>query len=388
MLLPIVLWNYFEISTYGFLLNIVVIPLMSILLGAAVLGSLFVMLVPILGKFCLSICGVILELYEWSTKMSLKLPCARIVVGKPSIVQLVFYYIVLFLLLFCFYKKQKWKGWFIWLVVASLMLFVNFHSGLEITMLNVGQGDGVFLRGPTGTSYFIDGGSSDVDELGKYRIEPFLKSQGVGTLDYVFVSHGDTDHYNGIAEMLERQEMGVKIRYLVLPIYYQKDDALLQLASFAYKNGTDVLVIEGEERITEKELLIQCVQPTSKDGNVEGNASSMVLSISYKEMDFLFTGDVEGIGEERLSKRLPLDRYEVLKVSHHGSKNSSKEKFLEQVQPQIALISAGEKNSYGHPHKETLERLKRMDCKVYSTKENGAITLQTDGNSLTITTFP
>jgi competence protein ComEC len=114
----------------------------------------------------------------------------------------------------------------------------------------------------------------------------------------------------------------------------------------------------------------------------------MVLSISYKEMDFLFTGDVEGIGEERLSKRLPLDRYEVLKVSHHGSKNSSKEKFLEQVQPQIALISAGEKNSYGHPHKETLERLKRMDCKVYSTKENGAITLQTDGNSLTITTFP
>ena len=96
---------------------------------------------------------------------------------------------------------------------------------------------------------------------------------------------------------------------------------------------------------------------------------------------------MEAKGEGALTKRLTGREYTVLKVAHHGSKQSSSEAFLRAAQPEIAIISAGEDNSYGHPHQETLKRLKVIGCKIFETVRNGAITLQTDGNRLTIDCF-
>ena len=98
----------------------------------------------------------------------------------------------------------------------------------------------------------------------------------------------------------------------------------------------------------------------------------------------LCTGDVEEAGEDALLSKLQGKDYDILKVAHHGSKNTTSEEFLKLVQGEIALISAGEENRYGHPHSETLKRLKTFDYRIYQTKENGAITIFTDGNSLTI----
>ena len=98
----------------------------------------------------------------------------------------------------------------------------------------------------------------------------------------------------------------------------------------------------------------------------------------------LCTGDIEGEGEGQLMKRMQGEAYDVLKVAHHGSKHSTSEAFLKRCSPKIALISAGEANSYGHPHKELLKRLEEAKCRIYDTRKNGAIMLQTDGNSLTI----
>ena len=106
---------------------------------------------------------------------------------------------------------------------------------LFVTVIDVGQGDGILLRGPKNGTYLIDGGSSDVKEVGKYRIEPFLKSQGIGTLDYVLISHGDSDHYSGVEEMITRQDVGVRIKNLVLPATYQQDEALTKLSALAKK---------------------------------------------------------------------------------------------------------------------------------------------------------
>ena len=119
---------------------------------------------------------------------------------------------------------------------------------------------------------------------------------------------------------------------------------------------------------------------------LEGNEGSMVLEVSFREFDMLFTGDVEGKGEELLMKNMRNKSYEVLKVSHHGSKNSTLEDFLQVAKPKIALISAGENNSYGHPHAETIRRLKKYGCKIYQTIKQGAITLETDGDLIDI--FP
>jgi competence protein ComEC len=129
------------------------------------------------------------------------------------------------------------------------------------------------------------------------------------------------------------------------------------------------------------------LQPSAEDGLVK-NAGSLVLELEYKNFSMLFTGDVENEGEELLIKNLDKNAYDVLKVSHHGSKNATKEAFLEVAKPKIALVSAGVDNIYQHPHPDVLKRLKNIGCTVYETAKKGAITVQTDGNSLTISFLP
>lgn len=110
----------------------------------------------------------------------------------------------------------------------------------------------------------------------------------------------------------------------------------------------------------------------------------MVLQVKYGEFEMLFTGDVEGEGEEMLMEQQKLSQIDVLKVAHHGSKHSTTEELIRKLRPQYALISAGRKNSYGHPHMETIERLKKYGVQLYSTVESGAITVTTDGREMWI----
>lgn len=396
MLFPITLWFFYVFPTYSFLVNMLVLPLTGPVLGLGIVGSILLLSVPFAGEVCLKICSLILEFYEWICRMGNRLPMARLVLGQPEIWEMFLYYIVLAgILLVVHYSSKrngrKWskqRKWWrcVWLALGLVIGLMAYRpSGfLDITMMDVGQGDGIYLRGPKGISYFIDGGSSDVSEPGKYRIEPFLKSQGTGTLDYVFITHGDTDHYSGIEELLERQDVGVRIKNLVLPCNYDSDDVLVELAKKARMVGVKVWVINAGDTLQEEEFTITCLQPSEDDARLTGNAGSMVLEVEYKSFSMLCTGDVEGEGEEVLLRKVKGKDYDVLKVAHHGSKNSTSETFLKLCTPEIALISAGEENRYGHPHEELLRRLEDADCEIYNTQENGAIMLQTDGNSLTI----
>lgn len=264
------------------------------------------------------------------------------------------------------------------------------HAGcgtLTVTMVDVGQGDGLFLKGPTGTAYFIDGGSSDVSSVGTYRMLPFLKSQGIRTLDYVFISHGDADHLNGMEELLESQDLGIRIGNLVLPPKAVWDEALEGLARKAKANKTRVAIINEGESITEGSFRLTCKAPSASYQGGTGNAASMVLEATFGEFNMLFTGDLEGAGEEQLEESGGLKQYDVLKVAHHGSKNSTSEKFLNQTKPDIAWISSGLNNRYGHPHAETVERLGENGGRIYGTQESGAVTLKTDGKRVTIQTY-
>lgn len=386
-LFPIMLWFYYEFSTYSTIFNMMIIPLMSVVLALGMAGSfLFIWIEPI-GILCFRVCTLILEFFEMVTAMGSRLPFASIVLGKPSMWKIIVYYIVLFFIVI--FAKQCRKKYIYLLFLCSLILLVwRPNEGLQITMMDVGQGDGIFMRSPTGQTYFIDGGSSDVEELGKYRIEPYLKSQGVGTLDYVFVTHGDTDHYSGIAEMLKRQLFGITIKRLVLSQNFNQDEELVDLATLALQCGTDVLVIKAGETISDGNTSITCIQPDTNDKALEGNASSLILEIESGTFSMLCTGDVEGDGETKLTERIKNKSYHVLKVSHHGSKNSTTEEFLENIHADIALISAGEGNLYGHPHKETIQRLEAEGCQIYQTKKSGAITLFVTLNSLTISSLP
>ncbi len=389
VLFPILLWFYFEFPIYSIFLNILVVPLMSWVLALGMIGSLCLVCIPPLGSLCLKGCGLLLLVFERLGEAVSHLPATRWVLGKPSILMICTYYLILIGILFFIYVSKTGKWWaFCTLVIGGLLFCYEPRGNLTVTMLDVGQGDSIFLKGPEGTSYLIDGGSSDVKELGKYRLEPFLKSQGVGKLKYAFVTHGDGDHYSGILEMLGRQSVGVKIENLVFPSNYRQDEKLLELQIIAKHYGTNTLVIEEGEELSEGEFSIQCLQPSSTESELEGNAGSMVLAVTFHDFSMLCTGDVEGEGEELLFSKMQGEKYDVLKVAHHGSKNSSSEALLDMIQPKIALISAGRDNGYGHPHEEVLQRLEKVKSRVFTTQENGAIMLITDGNSLTFGAIP
>lgn len=403
MLFPILLWFYFEFPTYSLLLNMIVIPLMSLVLGFGMFGSLLTWLIPKIGIWCLKLCGLILEFYEWLSHQGSRLPMARMVLGKPEWWEVILYYVSLGFILLCVYRGAILEGKskhckqikYIWLALGVSMFFMGHrpHGNLTVSMLDVGQGDCIFLCGPAGNTYFIDGGSSDVEQVGKYRIEPFLKSQGVGEVDYVFLTHGDKDHYSGILEMLERQEVGVRIQNLVLPANYKQDAALTELVDIARTVGTHTLVMHEGDCLYEGEganraaLQLTCLQPSAKEGKLSGNAGSLVLDVTYGAFSMLCTGDVEAEGEEVLVKKLRGKDYDVLKVAHHGSKNSTSQEFLKVTKPEIALISAGKDNSYGHPHVETIKRLETARNQVFYTMRSGLITLEVNKDKIAIISY-
>ncbi len=394
MLYPIILWFYFEVPIYSIVLNCMIIPMTSVLLGFGMIGSLLCLVLWPLGNLCLQVCKLILWTFEMVSSLGTKLPFWRLVIGQPKLWQVVVYYFMLAICIIVirqFGQRKKMRVARLLLCtcmgLSTLLLVYRPRGNLTVTMLDVGQGDGIFIRGPEGNTYLIDGGSSDIEQLGKYRIEPFLKSQGVGELDYVFLTHGDTDHCNGIKEMLGRQDLGIRIKQLVFPSNWKQDDTLVALVQIAQRKEVPVSVMEAGKCIVEGDLQLKCIQLASGDSNLNGNEGSMVLSICFQEFSMLCTGDVEAQGEDVLTTRLSGQEFTVLKAAHHGSKNSSSERFLRTIRPGVALISAGANNSYGHPHDETLERLKAIGCNVFLTKKNGAITLQTDGNTLTIDRF-
>ena len=143
------------------------------------------------------------------------------------------------------------------------------------------------------------------------------------------------------------------------------------------------------DKITEEsgKTELKCLGPVEGTKLEPGNEASLVLELTYGEFCMLLTGDVEGKGEESLYKEGKLPQCDVLKAAHHGSCDSTTAEFLKAAQPKVAVISAGVDNRYGHPHEETLERLREAGCSVYSTQENGTLTVRTDGQKVKLSGY-
>lgn len=390
VLLPVTLYHYFEFPMYSIFLNLLIIPLMSILLVCGMAGSLAGFLAEPLGQICMVVCRWILDFYEWICRISMKLPGSHLVTGRPGMESIVFYYLCLCLFVLsvtCLKgRKQRCCEWILAVMGITVLCAagqVEKRGHLEVTVLDVGQGDGICIRGDKGEIIFVDGGSSDTDQVGRYRIEPFLKSQGIRRIDYALVTHGDGDHFSGIQELLERQEYGVQVECLVLPPQRLWEEKLMGLAALAQDCGTQVAVLEGGQKMDFGKLEMTCLHPDENYYGEPGNEASLVLNVGYGEFDLLLTGDVEGEGEKMLTEKLskPCD---VLKVAHHGSKNSTMAAFLKKAAPMEAIISAGVNNRYGHPHPETIERLEEAGCHIRKTPTGGAITIETDGRKMEI----
>ena len=380
---PIPLYHYYEFPLYSTLLNLIVVPLMSVVLLLTVLGIFSGIIWFTCGKILLQGSVWILEGYEWLCNLILYFPNARVVTGQPKMWGIVMYYACLSAAIGMSYQMRKNKGrkscLIMPLLVGMLGLFIScpqpLKNELEVTMLDVGQGDCFFVQQDDFTC-LIDGGSSSEKHIAKYRIEPFLKYKGVDELNYVFVSHGDTDHINGIQEMVERQREGVRIKTMVFPEQSVWDEALWELAGLAKEQEINVRVMSAGEVLQKGHFQMKCLWPSDDVQRMAlGNETSLVLGVSYMDFDMLFTGDVERGAEEKLTSILK-KQYDVLKIAHHGSKNSTSDEFLDIVKPKIGLVSAGKNNSYGHPHEETVKRLEGAECRMLNTAESGAVSIK------------
>ena len=424
--LPILLYFYYSIPIYSFLLNLIVIPLMGVLMVdglAAILISILliffqkVSIIPALTYMVIP-AKAILNLFDWCCNMTIRFPFGILNIGKPEAWQMVLYYSMLGVLLYFYYQKksiqipallQKTA-----LLCAILVLCHKNLTGLSVSFLDVGQGDGIVIVNENGNCYMMDGGSTSKNKVGQYQIIPFLKSRGIIRLEAVFLSHPDEDHVNGVVEMIEQTgKTGIKIGCLVLPDVSreQKDSGLLDLRQLAKEHGIPVRYIGSGDVIWDKRLKIECLNPESQSEGRESensqrkdvqtqsgqnnqqsedmNEISEVLYLEYGEFSMLLTGDVTGTAEKevigKLSGKLSgKELLTVLKVAHHGSKYSTPIELLELTKPKYAIISAGENNRYGHPHEETLERLEEVGCKVLRTDERGFIEICARGKKVKV----
>ncbi|MBQ6537716.1 MAG: ComEC/Rec2 family competence protein [Eubacterium sp.] len=259
-------------------------------------------------------------------------------------------------------------------------------DGVNITNVDVGQGDCAVVRLDNGKNIMIDGGSTDVDEVGRYRIVPFLKYMGISRIDYVFITHSDADHTSGIIEMLENTRLGISISTVVLPGIDTKDENYQKLEAVIKNSGTELRYFDkGDGIIFDDDTGLRCLHPYPQYPYEDVNDYSLVLELRYGRFKGLFTGDVGFAGEKECEALLKDVDY--LKVGHHGSKNSSSEEFLKLIRPEIAVASAGKNNRYHHPAKEAVERLNCSGAKLYCTIECGAVNTFSDGKQYYVSQF-
>lgn len=395
MTLPLTAYFYYEIPVYGMLVNFLILPLVTILLAVGIIGGVIGLLSIKMAAWVLMPCQWILQFYQSLSIVVQKLPYAALITGKPRIEKLLWYYFILFAIVFVIFKIKKQRCFGI--IGTGLLLYVLTvpQDEFKLAVLDVGQGDGIYLRTEEGHQLFFDGGSTDVYQVGKYRILPFLKANGVRKIDYWFISHADKDHISGLQEMMEAS---YPIDYLVFSERVVLDDQYEELLDLAKVNQTEVLWMKYQDVLHLGEATLTCLFPTEAFVSNDKNAASLVLY--YEEEDFsgLFTGDIGvkeeqelvakledfGVGQENLLQitETELDFY---KVAHHGSKYSNSSELLEYLQPKISVISCGMNNRYGHPHEDTLERLDAIGCEVWNTAECGQVTMEGD-DDIVITT--
>ncbi len=376
--IPVMCQFFYEISVYSVFINLIILPCMGALLGMGISGGAAGCFFPFLGKCILFPCYLILLLFEVVCKGFLGLPGAVLITGKMSIEKGILWYV---LAAAFFLGRRYWKKlklFFLFVPLGFLLLFQRVLT-FEIDVLDVGQGDGIYIATGDGTDIFIDGGSTDVSKTGIYRILPFLKYKGIREIDYWFVSHCDADHISGLTEVMDS---GYPIKNLVVSAFMPEDDAWQELKAAAEKNKSSILkmkagdLIKSENKNPDKNFCIQCLSPESFSSTQDRNANSMVLLYESQACTGFFGGDIGEAQEKRLVQEYELPKIDVYKASHHGSNSSNCLELLQELQPELTVISCGLKNSYGHPGQETLKRLKQVDTKIYETRYLGQIKIK------------
>ncbi len=283
-------------------------------------------------------------------------------------------------------KKAKWL---LPIAVVAIIWYADFYfesrQNLLVTFFDIGQGDAVFIEVPGGNQVLIDGGPSEriLSKLG--RAMPFWDR----SLDLLILTHPHADHLDGLFEVLKKYEVGMVLESGAnhsLAEYKEWQEMLIK------KNIHTVYARAGQKIVLGGGAELDVYYPFR---NFTGESlknqhdANVVARLKYGKNSVLLTGDAEKSAEYRLLWEAPKNpffvlRSDVLKVGHHGSKTSSSGDFLKTVSPRWAVISVGDKNRYGHPHQEVLDRLSAVVSKIFRTDIDGDIKIESDGKNLVL----
>jgi competence protein ComEC len=395
--LPITLIHFNKLSLISIIPNILVAPILGLItiLGMlmAILGQFSLYLSTLIGYLNNIFLSAVLYVTKWSSGVSF----AAITTVTPSLIMGAAYYVVIWFLFW--YKPLKGvslklrHGAAVLSIIAVFFLTGTLKPAcMEVTFLDVGQGDCAFIRTYTGKTVLIDGGGStnpnNISKVGERVVIPFLLDSGICSLDAVIATHPHSDHIQGLGDVLK----GLGTKRLIIPSI-ENDAGFEELLSTAgSKNIPVTRCSEGDRIRLDDRTVMQVLNPPGNwPGDEESfNNASLVLKLSYGHTSILFTGDVEAEVEERIVSSgteddidVSLLDVDVLKVAHHGSAYSSGKAFLDAVDPQAAIISVG-RNNFGHPSEKVLNLLKESNVECFRTDECGAVVLKSDGSSIKI----
>ncbi len=261
-----------------------------------------------------------------------------------------------------------------------------------MTFISIGQGDSILIESKD-ILFSIDGGSNSNKSNGEYILAPHIKSRAIRHIDYAFVTHADSDHTNGLIYLLESED-DIELSNLVLPLNAKTDTKFSVLKSLASKKGANLLYMkEGDKLNVDDYIQISILSPDEESVNdikFDQNELSLTFKLKYKNHSCLFTGDIgektmnRMISDEYVLKNMDVD---VLKVPHHGSKNSNLKEFFDATSAEYAVVSYGKNNTYGHPSSETVNSLIESGTKVLKTGDSGQIDIYFDKDNVWYKTY-
>lgn len=377
IILPIMIYHFNTLSFTFLISNILASAVLGICL---ILGLIFIVLIfsPV-SQIISYFLQPLLQFLILIANICSKLPFSQILVATPKIWQIIIYYLIIFLLL---YKKKvklyikaylhiiKYKFVYKTLIIILILFIISPYifsiipnNKLTIHFIDVGQGDCTLIITPSNKTILIDGGGSETESfnVGEKTLLPYLLDKGILKINYMLFTHFDTDHCQGLFTILEN----IKVDKVIIGKQGENSPNFEKFLKLIVLKNTEVIIVKAGDKIKiDKECELNILFPTKKliVNNILNN-NSIVTKLCYNNFSFLLTGDIEALAEQEIIKKYDntnILKAAVLKVAHHGSKTSSIQEFLNMVSPKIALIGVGEKNTFGHPSQEVLERLTNM----------------------------
>jgi competence protein ComEC len=397
-LLPLQFYYFHQLNLLSPVANLLEAVLAGPVLGAGLLVIAAGFVSSTLASVAGAAAAVIMELVYRIAQVTADASSAIIHIGEIPVGVLILFYLVLFggyHMVFRDTPEFRLKARARLLVHGCsgicLLAVTNWwgqaHQPLRIWFFDVGQGDSTLVQLPNGQTILVDAGTN-LPDMGRMVVIPQLKALGVSKLDYVVATHPDTDHTGGIPTVLQH----CRVELLVEPD--EEDSAGDEILQQIRQQCRDKAITEfqpsaGDLEKTIDGCTISVLNPPKDPADrlpLKDNNRSVVLRISYGNFSALLMADAEAPVEQRLADQHVVEHATVLKVGHHGSKTSSTSGFLAAVHPELAVISCGLNNRFGHPNADVLSRLQGTGARICRTDMDGAVVVETDGTTYSFRT--